>query len=762
MRYRWLVALGPAAVVLLFAGGLLVGCNNLVPGSGQTQSPNILDQTQSIDLLPRYPQPQGSATANRSKTARAAVYSGGADGADAPLTVTLEGAGPAASGDGYDLNFESTPVATVAKVVLGDILGTGYIIDPRVQGIITLTSGRPIPKSDILFVLESALRTSNVALVRETNGYRLVPGSEAVGTGRLDVVTEDGRPQAGYGISAVPLRFVSAPTLTKLLDNFATKQGSVRVDASRNILIIQGSGPERRSAVETVLNFDTDWMRGQTVGVFPVRHSAPEPVIAEIEKIMDTGDGGLSQGLIKMQPIARQNAILVVTSKPALLKTAETWVRRLDNSQISSTGVKVYHVRYGEARNIARILNEMFSTGGSSGAIDSPTNEIAPGGGMTISSSSPGSLGSSGTPGLPGAASFTPAERLIGGPMASRTPGPDNAPAASASPAANEPRGAAAANAILPGVRITADVINNSLLIYASEENYRILEGALRQIDRPVLQVAFDATIAEVTLNDNLTYGVQFFLKSNNFGAPLDTGSVMNSIGGAVLSRVLPGFNLLVGAEATPQLVINALHGVTDVKILSNPSLVVVDNGVATLQVGDQVPITTGTATVLSANNAVVNTINYQNTGIILRVVPRVGYNNNVRLDVEQEISNVSNNNTTGTLTPTISQRKVKSTLTVADGQTVLLAGLVSETQNTTRSGIPGLDQLPGYLGDAFANQTKTIQRTELIIFIRPQIIRDAVDAHLVAEELRAKFKARIGTVNPKGAWQFEPPIIAR
>jgi len=206
----------------------------------------------------------------------------------------------------------------------------------------------------------------------------------------------------------------------------------------------------------------------------------------------------------------------------------------------------------------------------------------------------------------------------------------------------------------------------------------------------------------------------------------------------------------LVGSEQTPQVVLVALHAVTDVKILSNPSLVVTDNGVATLQVGDQVPITTGTATVLSANNAVVNTINYQNTGIILRVVPRVSFNNTVRLDIEQEISNVSNTNTTGTLTPTISERKVKSTLSVADGQTVLLAGLISETQSKTRNGIPWLDQLPNYLGDAFSHQNKTTARTELIIFIRPQIIRDPVDAHLVAEELRARLKSRIGEVSPR------------
>jgi general secretion pathway protein D len=722
----------------MVSGVLLAACNNLIPDNSQTRSPNILDQVQSIDLLPRLPQSSDTNTVNRSKAARAVVYNGSSDSSDDNPKMTLERGEPAASGDGYDLNFENAPVTTVAKVILGDILGVGYIIDPRVQGTVTLTSGRPVPKSEVLYVLESALRVSNFALIYDTSGYRVVPGNEAVATGGLDVITANGRPQAGYGISVVPLRYVAAPTLIKLLEGFAAKQGTVRVDAARNILLIQGTGVERRSAVETVLNFDTDWMRGQTVGIYPIHNSTPEPIISEVEKIMDFGEGGLSQNLIKMQPIARLNGILVVTHKPALLKTAETWIRRLDNSEISSTGVKVYRVRYGDARHIAQILNEMFG-GSASGTIDSASNQIAPGGGVTTTSSGPGA-----------AAAMTPIERLTGGPPASRQLGSESITPGAGARALSNPRPGSTTGPILPGLRITADVVNNSLLIYTSEEQYRIIEGALRQIDRPQPQVAFDATIAEVTLNDSLTYGVQFFLKSTNLGAPPDTGSAINTIGSAVLSRVLPGFNVLIGSEATPQVVIDALHGITEVKILSNPSLVVVDNGIATLQVGDQVPITTGTATVLSANNAVVNTINYQNTGIILRVVPRVSFNNTVRLDIEQEISNVSNTNPTGTLTPTISGRKVKSSLTVADGQTVLLAGLVSETQNKTRNGIPGLDQLPGYLGDAFSHQNKTIQRTELIIFIRPQIIRDSVDAHLVAEELRAKLKARIGNVSPK------------
>jgi general secretion pathway protein D len=171
---------------------------------------------------------------------------------------------------------------------------------------------------------------------------------------------------------------------------------------------------------------------------------------------------------------------------------------------------------------------------------------------------------------------------------------------------------------------------------------------------------------------------------------------------------------------------------------------VVVNNQAATLQVGDVVPVSTGSATVLTTSNTVVNTIDYRNTGIILRVSPRINVNGNVRLDVEQEISNVSPQTATS-LTPTVSERKVKSSISVANGQTVLLAGLISEQQNTERNGIPVLDQIPG-LGDAFSHQDKKITRTELIIFIRPQIIRDSLDAHFVAEELRTKLRGSINT----------------
>ena len=281
--------------------------------------------------------------------------------------------------------------------------------------------------------------------------------------------------------------------------------------------------------------------------------------------------------------------------------------------------------------------------------------------------------------------------------------------------------------------------MNNSLLIYSNQEHYRIIERTLEQIDRPQLQVAIDATIAEITLNDTLKYGVQFYLKSKDIGLKPDVGSILNTATNVAISRLVPGFNFLVGTQAEPRLIIDALHSVTDVKILSTPSVVVVDNQFASLLVGDQIPITTRTAQSVDVPTApVVNNIEYRNTGVILRVAPRINANGNVLLDIEQEISSVANTATAETLTPTVSQRKVRSSIAVHTGQTVLLAGLISERQEGGRKGIPLLHQIPG-LGELFAQTSGTIQRTELIIFIRPQIIRHGFDAQKVAEELRAK-----------------------
>jgi general secretion pathway protein D len=752
----------------IFSGACLAACNLVTLSDTESYPPDVFDRIRSVDLLPHSPAtPEQNAGASDRR--QAAVYTGEAVTALAASNVS--GRTKSAEGaEGFELNFENTPVTTVAKVVLGDILGVGYTIDPRVQGTISLASGRPVPKADILFVLENALRVSNVVLVRETAGYRIVPLGDAIGSGNVD--SDPARAEPGYGVSVVPLQYVSAQTLIKLLDSFATRPGTIRADAARNMLLIQGSGAERRAAIETVLSFDAEWMQGQSVGIFPVRNSTPEPIIAELEKIVDSGEGGLGQNLVKFQSITRMNSILVVARKPQLLKTAATWIKRLDNGDnTASTSVRVYRVRYGEARQMAKVLNDIF-LGSGSGGLESPVNQIAPGSGAVATSSgdqinSGGQFGSGF--GTPSGTNSRVRQQLGMTPPTQRSADAATPPAAAAAPLggpSDARSGSAGGAPMLSGVRITPDVVNNSLLIYASQENYRIIERALQQIDRPQMQVAIDATIAEVTLNNDLNYGVQFFLTSHNLGLRPDTGSALNTaasqppgvnasgLANAFLNRAFPGFNFLVGPEAQPQLILDALHAVTSIKVLSNPSLVVIDNQPAILQVGDQVPVSTGSATVLTTSNTIVNTIDYRDTGIILRVVPRVNVNGIVRLDIEQEISNVTptSGNTGTNLTPTVSQRRVKSSVSVTSGQTVLLAGLISERQERGSNGIPLLDQLPKPFGDVFTtNRTNALTRTELIIFIRPQVIRDGVDAHFVAEEMRAKLRGIAGAEPPSG-----------
>jgi general secretion pathway protein D len=738
---------GLTGTLVLFLSGFLLSACILTSDQALESNPkdprvqDIADKIRSLDLEPRQATVSSEAALNPRGASQPSIYLN--DGTRRPAAAAADDT----PGGGFDLNFENAPVATVAKVILGDILGVGYTIDPRVQGTVTLASVRPIPKTDALYVLENALRMSNVALVKDrTGGYRLIPANEAIGSGGVDRTASA---EPGQGISVVPLRYVSAQNVFKLLDAFGVKASTVRPDTARNTLIIQGSGADRSAAIDTILSFDADWMRGQSVGIFPIRNSSPEPVISEIEKIMDSGEGGITQNMIKFQPISRLNSILVVSQKPEYLKRAGTWIARLDQSDTEGTNLKVYPLRYGSARQVTALLSEILLGQRSGGSLDSASSQISPGSGISSASSPPAPLVAlssvpASSPGA-GGAPASPNTRGAGGPGTDTT-----AQDAIAGGGSGLASGRAAG--ILPNVRITADTTNNSILVYANQEAQRVVEQTIRQIDRPQRQIAIEATIAEVTLNDNLNYGVQFFLSSQNLGLKPDTGSLVNNLASAATSaainRVLPGFNLLVGSEAAPRVVLDALHGVTDVKVLSNPSLVVLDNQTATLQVGDQVPVSTGSATVLTANNTVVSTIDYRNTGIILRVLPRANANGNVVLDIEQEISAVAAGSA-ATLTPTVSQRKVKSSISVISGQTVLLAGLISETENKGRQGIPGLDQIPG-LGDAFGRQTNARIRTELILFIRPTVVRDAMDAHMIAEELRTKMNSRlVGTSMP-------------
>jgi general secretion pathway protein D len=740
LRPRSVATLAVIALSLTF-----VGCSSFEKvGSGD----HVFDEVTSIDLSARFPAPAGRPNPG-APPPRSEIYRGTSGDVVANAAVLNGQEVSESSEGGFDLNFQNADVNAVTKALIGDLLGASYSVDPRVQGTISLSSARSVSKADVIPLLESAIKIVGGHLVKEGGIYKVVPAGEALGNGVVER-QRNATAEPGYGITVMPLRYVSAPVVLKALDSFAIKPGMARVDSARNLLLVQGPSTERVSAIEAALSLDVDWMKNQSVGIFPVRNASPDTIINELQNVFDSGREGAAANLVRFQPMNRLNAVLAIAQTPKMIDEVASWVRRLDKSDVDNTTVRIYRLRFGNAKIMAGILREVFTGQANTATSTTPgqgdLSQLTPG--STLQRATSPDASSSGT--LQARTSMTTSPRSAD--SSGDTDQPSNRVSVDV---ATSPLGGASGPALLPNVRITADTANNSLLIYANRDQYKIVERAIFELDRAPMQVAIDATVAEITLKNELQYGVQFYLQSKYQG---NKGSIGFGVTD-VLKRVIPGGNLVLGSDQDPRLVINALRQITDVNVLSSPALVVLDNQQAMLQVGDEVPIATRSAVdVITPNAPIVNNIEMRNTGVILKVTPRVNANGVVTLDVIQEISNVVKNDTQ-TLTPTISQRKVQSSIAVASGQTVLLGGLISNRSEKNKSGLPILSELKG-IGDLFAQNAGTSERTELIIFIRPQIIRDGIDAQLVAEELRSKLSiiGRAGVTRPTPAAAPRPP----
>ena len=733
----------------------------LTPGCAQQSSTGLIDDLRNADLSEQRPRPvkqSGNAGANDQPKRQIENYPGD-DGFGEQLART--GTTPVAAqntrrspaqmavfrtpvqqgGDGYQLNFDNASLAEVVKVVLGDTLRLPYFYDPRVQGQVTLSTGKAVTREQLLAVLESALKMNNAVLVGNGSGYRIAPAGEAAG-GDVSSVSLNREEAAapGYGVSVLPLHNVSAEAMLRLLENFISKAGSLKAETTGNILLIRGTGGERQSLMDVAASFDVDWLKGQSAAIFPLTHSTPDELINDLTQTMQAEQGDLVAKMVRFQPIHRLNAVLVLSRQSAHVKKAAEWIRRLDRSNAAGQSLYVYHVENGKAHDLAALLNDTLGTG-SGGARQRSRSEVAPGqnvSSLSARGSQPGnplSTGSTTMPGLqpgqqPGQVQPAMAQRLA--PQAAPAPSPSAPAAGGQTPP--------------PDVRIIADEVNNLLLIKANPSDYQRIMGVLRRIDRVPLQVMINATIAEVTLNDTLRYGVQVYLKGEKF-----TGGSVNA-SDVPLAASYPGLNFIVGSITDPRVVLDALASVTQVKVVSSPSVVVIDNQPALLKVGDVVPVTTSQSTAIDHLNApIVSSIQFRDTGVILKVIPRVNSSGLVTMDIEQEISAVAGQ-ATPTLTPTISQRRIASTISVYSGQMVALGGLISEQQNVDKSGLPIINKIP-ILGDIIGTNSRGTKRTELIVFIRPQVIRDSRDARAVAEELRSRLHSMSPVPPRDGGW---------
>lgn len=323
-------------------------------------------------------------------------------------------------------------------------------------------------------------------------------------------------------------------------------------------------------------------------------------------------------------------------------------------------------------------------------------------------------------------------------------------------------------------IGIMADEANNSLVVSATRNQYDKILKILARLDAMPTQVLLETVIAEVTLNDELRFGVQWFLKNGGQGqfnlAQTGTVAAMATGGTAGLvtaaARGVPGFNYLLNATDF-NVVVNALQGITRVNVISSPSLTVMDNRTAKLQVGDQVPIVKQTGqSALAAGAPILNQIEMKDTGVILSVTPRVNKNGLVVLDINQEVSDVVPTTTSSINSPTIRQRRVATSIAVQDGHSLAIGGLVQEKALITNESLPVLGDLP-LIGPAFRNRVDSRVRTELIIFIRPRVIRGTGEADRIAEDFRQQLKTMmpvrpVPAPRPLAATPYGSPGVLR
>ena len=631
-----------------------------------------------------------------------------------PAALAAEQAGPNVqwtnAGD-MTLNVVDADLVEVVRLVLEDGLDANYIIDPVVSGRVTVRTKHAVPADDIIGMLESVLNLNGAALIREDELYKIVPQEKSDATG-LVVPGE-----AGSGIQVTPVRYADAAQLDELLQPFVLDgKGSVHSDPSRNLLLLSGTSNELEVMNELIETFDVDWMAGKSVGLFPLKHALPSELADELDQLLSDPQTGRSSGKIRFLPIDRLKSLVVIANQPGPLQRAETWINRLDKSGEgggSGEQIFVYEVQNGRASDLALVLGELFDI--ESTTVGEPASPLAPG--------------------------FEDVELVSSGEDGedegrSRRGGVSSSLGRDPFASAFGRRGFSDEGSEKPGAKIVADETTNALLIRATEKEYRKIAEALRKLDILPLQVLVEATIAEVTLKDELSYGVQWF-----FGSSPDNGVTLSEFADGIVGQAFPGFSGVL-SSGDARVVLNALDDVSDVKILSSPQVMVLDNQAAYFKVGDEVPIVTKQAQGLDFNDSrVVNTVEQRQTGVILRVTPRVNASGLVSLDIEQEVSNVVRTTTSGIDSPTIAQRSVGTSVSVESGQTIVLGGLIQDNTSERDAGVPVLSKIP-LIGSLFGFTQVINERTELLVMIKPKVIASQDDAVAATQDVKKRFRS--------------------
>jgi len=633
---------------------------------------------------------------------------------------------PAAVGEGaVTLNFEDQPVEAVVKAILGDLLDANYSLAPGVRGSVSFSTSKPVKREDALPILENLLSWTGNALIREHGRYTIVPTVQAV-AGKLAPSLGANAPRDGLSARLFPLRFVAAPEMVKLLTPFATADSILLADPARNVLVVAGTRDELDNMAKTIDTFDVDWVSGMSVGVFELSNASVAELMPALESVFGQKSGAPVAGLIRFIPIERTNAIVVISTQADHIEQVGGWIERIDRGGGNEPRLFVYDVRNLLASDVARYVGNIFG-GAVSG--DAPQAPIVPG--LTGTAL--------GAPLGEGESGFGTTDNAADSEAADSDASFFQAPDATSS-AGHAQR-----------IRITAVDANNQLMVHARPSQWADIRRAIERLDAIPLQVQIETRILEVVLRDNFRFGVQWYLEglAGGNGAVSQPGNKQQwALGSAAVKPLSPDTFFYSFVNKNVQVALRAMETSGNTTTLSAPSLVVVNNHKARIQVGDQIPVTQ-TFVNPSLGGKEVGQVTYKDTGVILEVRPRVNPGGMVYLDVAQEVSRADDGAPGQNVS--IAKRKLDTQVAVQSGQTVLLGGLIRQRDSRGHAGVPGLSRIP-WLGALFRGRSEDLMRTELIVLITPRVIANADDAKRISDDYRQRFRSLkpFGTVVPK------------
>ena len=645
-------------------------------------------------------------------------------------------------------NFEGESIQAVVKAILGDMLGQSYSIAPGVQGTVTVATQRPVGSAGALSLLDQVLAQNGARMVYSDGRYNIVPAAEALVNG---VVPRTGSPALarGYESRVIPLRFISAAEMEKILKPYARQGSIVSVDSGRNVITIAGTRAELENYQRTVKIFDVDWMSSMSVGVYPLQSGRASDVVQDLERVFGEQSHTPVAGMFRFMPLDSANAVMVITSQPAYLDQIQQWIDRIEGGT-GDGRLFSYELKYIRARDLADRLAEVFggSTESSSGN-GAPSlmpglnsTEIRDSGVDDRSGVSTANVG--GTPSADGS---------VGG--SSSSGGGDIGTGQGASlPQARSGNGRVNLRVDGGSVGVSAVDDTNSLLVRANASQWRSIRQVIERLDVLPMQVHIEAQVLSVALKGQLQYGVNWYLRNSlpSAGLPYPTGrNSFGSYGGSLIPQPTTGDSMLswtfLGHSAAA--IVQALDSVTDVRTLSSPSVMTQNNREATLNVGQKIPIASVSFNpALGGANGTYSQVQYLDTGIILKVRPRITRDGLVFLDIVQEVSRPTglpddNGNVR------IDTSRVSTSAVAPSGETVVLAGLISDSTNRGSSGIPGLSRIP-VIGGLFGQQASGKSRDELVILITPTVVRNPEEARELTDEYGQRFRALEPIYKPK------------